>query len=87
MSKPIAWDPIYRQRAFDADIIQHCVRWYVTQRLSYWDLVEIMAERGVKVAHSTILRWVARYMPEFQKRRQRFGKTVGTSWRVDEEPD
>jgi transposase-like protein len=32
------------------------VRWYVTYRLSYRDLVEMMAERGVKVAHSTILR-------------------------------
>ncbi len=54
MTKPIARDPIYRQRAFDADIIQLCVRWYVTYRLSYRDLVEMMAERGIKVAHSTI---------------------------------
>ena len=30
MTKPIARDPIYRQRAFDADITQLCVRWYVT---------------------------------------------------------
>jgi transposase-like protein len=43
------------------------VRWYVTYRLSYRDLVEMMAERGIKVAHSTILRWVARYVPEFEK--------------------
>lgn len=84
MTKPIARDPIYRQRAFDADIIQLCVRWYVTYRLSYRDLVEMMAERGIKVAHSTILRWVTRYVPEFQKRWQQFAKTVGTSWRVDE---
>ena len=56
MTKPIARDPMYRQRAFDADVIQLCVRWYITYRLSYRDLVEMMAERGVKVAHSTILR-------------------------------
>jgi transposase-like protein len=43
MTKPIARDPIYRKRAFDADIIEHCVRWYITYRLSYRDLVEIMA--------------------------------------------
>jgi transposase-like protein len=66
MTKPIARDPIYRKRAFDADIIEHCVRWYITYRLSYRDLVEIMAERGVRVAHSTILRWVTRYVPEFE---------------------
>jgi transposase-like protein len=44
MTKPIARDPIYRQRAFDADVIELCVRWYVTYRLSYRDLVEMMAE-------------------------------------------
>jgi transposase-like protein len=46
--------------------------------------VEMMAERDVKVAHSTILRWVTRYVPEFEKRWERFAKAVGTSWRVDE---
>jgi hypothetical protein len=60
MTKPIARDPMYRKRVFDADIIELCVRWYITYRLSYRDLVEMMAERGVKVAHSTILRWVTR---------------------------
>ena len=60
------------------------MRWYVTYRLSYRDLVEMMAERGIKVAHSTILRWVARYVPEFEKGWNRLSKTVGTSWRVDE---
>jgi len=83
MTKPIARDPMYRQRAFDADVIQLCVR-YITYRLSYRDLVEMMAERGVKVAHSTILRWVTRYVPEYEKRWARFSKPVGTSWRVDE---
>jgi hypothetical protein len=55
MTKPLARDPRYRKLAFDADIIELCVRWYITYRLSYRDLVEVMAERGVKVAHSTIL--------------------------------
>ena len=54
MTKPIARDPMYRKRVFDADIIELCVRWHITYRLSYRDLVEMMAERGVKVAHSTI---------------------------------
>jgi transposase-like protein len=63
MTKPIARDPMYRKRVFDTDIIELCVRWYITYRLSYRDLVEMMAERGIKVAHSTILRWVTRYVP------------------------
>ena len=51
MTKPIARDPIYRQRAFDADIIQLCVRWYMTYRLSYRDLVET-ASHGHPLADS-----------------------------------
>jgi transposase-like protein len=61
-----------------------CVRWYITYRLSYRDLVEMMAERGVQVAHTTILRWVLRYVPEYEKRWSRFARPVGTPWRVDE---
>ncbi len=60
------------------------MRWYITYRLSYHDLVEMMAECGVEVTHSTILRWVTRYVPEFEKRWARFSKPVVTSWRVDE---
>src|SRR5262249_13676898 len=44
------------------------VRWYVTYKLSYRDLVAMMGERGIDVAHTTILRWVQHYTPEFQKR-------------------
>jgi transposase-like protein len=84
MTKPIERDPMYRKRAFDADIIQLCVRWYISYRLSYRDLVEMMAERGIEVAHTTVLRWVTRYVPEFEKRWNRFSRVVGTSWRVDE---
>ena len=61
-----------------------CVRWYVTYKLSYRDLAEMMAERHLDLAHTTIMRWVQRYLPEFEKRWQRFARSVGTSWRVDE---
>ena len=77
-------DPLYGGRHFPQDIIVLCVRWYVTYRLSYRDLVEIMAERGVYLAHSTILRWVLRYVPEFVKRWDRHRRPVGCSWRADE---
>ena len=43
-----------------------------------------MAVRGIRVAPSTIHRWVPRYVPEFEKRWARFSKMLGTSWRVDE---
>src|SRR5580698_9974829 len=84
MTKALARDPIYRRRRFQPAIIELCVRWYLTYRLSYRDLVEMMAERGIVVSHTTILRWVQRYVPEFEKRWSRYARPVDNSWRVDE---
>ena len=77
-------DPIYRCRWFESETIELCVRWYITYRLSYRDLVAMMAERGVTVSHTTIMRWVLRYVPEFEKRWARFARPVHSSWRMDE---
>jgi transposase-like protein len=84
MTIAIARDPIYRRRRFQPEIIELCVRWYLTYRLSYRDLVEMLAERDIVVSHSTILRWVQRYVPEFEKRWSRFARRVNSSWRMDE---
>jgi transposase-like protein len=84
MTKPIARDPIYRRRRFEGEIIELCVRWYISYRLSYRDLVAMMAERGLVMSHTTILRWVIRYVPEFEKRWNRWARRVNSSWRVDE---
>ena len=51
---------------------------------SYRDLVEMMAERGVDLAHTTIMRWIQRFVPEFEKRWNRFAYKAGRSWRVDQ---
>jgi transposase-like protein len=80
----LARDPIYRGRRFQAETIEHCVRWYITYRLSYRDLVAMMAERGVTVSHSTIHRWVLRYVPEYERRWARFARPVSRSWRMNE---
>lgn len=84
MTKPTPRDPIYRRRRFQAEDIEQCVRWYISYRLSYRDLVAMMAERGVVVSHTTILRWVLRYVPEFEKRWARYKRPVQPSWRIDE---
>jgi len=75
---------LFKRRRFDRLIITLCIRWYVTYKLSYWDLVEIMAERGLSMAHSTILRGVQRFVPVFEKRWCKYATPVGGSWRVDE---
>jgi transposase-like protein len=84
MSKLKGLDELFAGRHFDRDVIILCVRWYLRYKLSLRDLVEMMAERGVALAHTTILRWVRRFAPEFVKRWNRFGRPTGQSWRVDE---
>ena len=84
MSELDSIEELFRARHFDRDVIILCVRWYLRYKLSFRDLVEMMSERGLHLAHTTILRWVQRYAPEFIKRWDRFGRLAGRSWRVDE---
>jgi transposase-like protein len=49
---------LFKRRHFDQEIIILCVRWYITYKLSYRDLRAMMVERGIDVAHTTIMRWV-----------------------------
>jgi transposase-like protein len=60
-------DKLFKSRHVERDRIILCARWYSRYKLSYRDLVEMMVERGLHVAHTTIMRWVQRYVPEFEK--------------------
>jgi transposase-like protein len=77
-------EELFKGRHFDREIIILCVRWYLRFKLSFRDLVEMIAERGIDLAHTTIMRWIQRYTPEFVKRWDRFACKAGRSWRVDE---
>ena len=80
----LSMDDLFKDRHFDREIIILCVRWYFRFKLSFRDVVEMMAERGIELAHTTIMRWIQRYVPEFEKRWNRFACRAGASWRVDE---
>ena len=75
---------LFKWRHYESEIILTCVRWYLRYALSYRDLAEMMAERGLSVDHSTIFRWVQRYAPEIDKRCRPHLKKTNDSWRVDE---
>ncbi len=61
------------------------IRWYLAYSLSYRNIEELMAERGVSIDHSTINRWVIKYSPLLETRfTNHHKKKVGTSWRMDE---
>ena len=77
-------DELFEGRHFDREVIVLCVRWYLRFKLSFRDLAEMMAERGLSMAHTTIMRWVHHYAPEFGRRWNRFARPCGGSWRVDE---
>ena len=53
----------FKWKHFSKDIILLCVRWYLKYNLSYRDLKEMLAERGIEVSHTTIYRWVKEYTP------------------------
>ena len=74
----------FKWRHYLPEIILLCVRWYLRYPLSYRDLAEIMAERGLTVVHTTIYRWVMAYAPEINKRCRKHLKTTNDSWKVDE---
>jgi transposase-like protein len=75
----------FKGHRFEKDLILLCVRWYLAYPLSYRNLEEMMAERGVEVDHSNLYRWVQKFTPTleaaFRKGKKR---PVGTSWRMDE---
>jgi transposase-like protein len=78
MDNPFKW------RHYESEIILLCVRWYLRYALSYRDLEEMMTERGLSVAHTTIYRWVQAYVPEIDKRCRPHLRQTNDSWRVDE---
>ena len=71
----------FRGRHFRDEVIVLCVRWYLRYPLSYRNLEEIMAERGLAVDHSTIAGWVLTYATVLNERIRSEMRHPGRSWR------
>ena len=69
---------------FERDIILWGVRWYVAYPLSYRQVEEMMQDRRVEVGHSTLHRWVMKYVPLLEGAFLARKRPVGGSWRMDE---
>ncbi len=75
----------YPKHRFDADTMKLCVLWYFRYPLSYRNVAEMMAIRGIEVSHQSIYRWVGKLGKEFgEKARNLHGKKRTVSWYVDE---
>jgi transposase-like protein len=69
---------------FPPEVITLAVRWYLRFGLSYRDVEELLAERGIEVDHVSIYRWVQRFAPEFIEAARARRHVAGDRWRVDE---
>jgi IS6 family transposase len=69
---------------FPPEVILLAVRWYLRYGLSYRDLEELLAERGIEVDHVTLYRWVQRFTPLVVDAARPCRHAVGDRWFVDE---
>ena len=74
----------FKGAQFPKGVILFAVFFYVRYTVSYRDLEEIMAERGVEVDHATLNRWVAKYSPLIANSARRRKAPTDRSWRMDE---
>jgi IS6 family transposase len=75
---------LFKWRQFEPEVILLAVGWYLRFSLSYRDVEELLAERGLHADHVTLWRWVQRYAPEIQRRLRPQLRPTNDSWRVDE---
>jgi IS6 family transposase len=74
---------LFEWRQFEPEVMLMALGWYLRFWLSYRDVEELLAERGLSVDHVTIWRWVQRYTPELDRRLRKRLKTTNDSWRVE----
>jgi len=75
---------LFKWKHFESHIILLCVRWYLKYPLSYRNIEEMMAERGLSVTHTTIMRWVQQYSTIIYRKVRKHLKPTNDSWRTDE---
>ena len=76
--------PSFAGFRFPPDVVLLVVRWYLRYGLSYRDVEELLAERGIEVDHVTVYRWVQRFTPLVVAAARPCRHSVGDSWFVDE---
>lgn len=75
---------MYHRHRFPPEIISHCVWLYFRFALSFRDVEEIMAERGVTLTYETIREWCLKFGNTFAKKLKRNRSQTGDKWHLDE---
>jgi putative transposase len=74
----------YRRHRFPPPIIQHAIWLYLRFTLSYRDVEELLAERGLEVSYEAVRRWVLKFGPGFARRLRRSRPRPSERWHLDE---
>lgn len=76
--------PCYRRHRFPIEIISHAVWLYYRFCLSFRDVEDLLAERGIVVTHETIRQWCRKFGPAYARKLRRRQGRLGDTWRLDE---
>jgi putative transposase len=71
---------------FPPAIIRHAIWLYVRFTLSYRDVEDLLAERGLDVSYETVRRWVSKFGPLFARELRRRRPQPTSRWHLDERP-
>ncbi|MBL3594281.1 IS6 family transposase [Rhodovulum sulfidophilum] len=82
-SPAISCDP-FKGHRFPPDVIPLAVRCYCRFPLSYQDVTDLLAERGITMDRATVFRWVQKIGPEIARRAYNHRSWCGLNWHVDE---
>ena len=74
----------YSRHRFPPAIIQHAIWLYLRFALSYRDVEELLAERGLDVSYETVRRWVLKFGPAIARRLRRLRPRASDRWHLDE---
>src|SRR5712672_362376 len=74
----------YRRHRFPPEIIQHAIWLYLRFTLSYRDVEELLAERGLDISYETVRRWVLKFGPAIARRLRKRRPRPSDRWHLDE---
>jgi putative transposase len=74
----------YARHQFPPEIIRYAVWLYLRFTLSYRDVEELLAERGISVAYESVRRWVIKFSPVFARNLRRLRPRPSGTWHLDE---
>src|SRR3981081_4616231 len=70
----------YSRHRFPSEVIQHAIWLYLRFTLSYRDVEDLLAERGLAVSYETVRRWVLKFGPAFSRRLRRSRPRPSDRW-------